>query len=145
MTMTHNYCHVLTQHNRHATLDKVNHTPWIVACLCANWCDTCGTYRDTFDQLALKHPGAVFVWIDIEDNADLVDDLEIDNFPTIILQRQDTVVFFGTVLPDINVVDRLILAQFEQAHLPHTEYAAAQHCNLRTRLKDILTPKHVSF
>lgn len=88
---------------------------WVVACLCAAWCGTCGSYRATFDELAARHPDKLFVWIDIEDRADVVGELDIENFPTLLIQRQDQVAFFGTVLPDPNLAHRLVLAQAEQS------------------------------
>ncbi|MET0983065.1 MAG: thioredoxin family protein, partial [Telluria sp.] len=88
---------------------------WIVACLCAAWCGTCGSYRAAFDALAARHPDKTFVWIDVEDQADVVGDLDVDNFPTLLVQRDDTVAFFGTMLPDAAVADRLVQAQAELA------------------------------
>jgi thioredoxin 1 len=88
---------------------------WVVACLCAAWCGTCGSYRATFDELAARHPDKLFVWIDIEDRADVVGELDIENFPTLLIQRRDQVAFFGTVLPDANLAHRLVLAQAEQS------------------------------
>jgi thiol-disulfide isomerase/thioredoxin len=82
--------------------------PWLIACLCAAWCDTCQIYRTQFDALVLKHPDKCFAWIDIEDQADLVDALDIENFPTILIEYQDNAVFFGTMLPDASQVDRLL-------------------------------------
>ena len=73
---------------------------WVVACLCAAWCDVCKQYRSGFDALADEHPQHQFVWIDIEDQADLVGDLDVENFPTILIQHRDTVVFYGTMLPE---------------------------------------------
>jgi thioredoxin 1 len=43
----------------------------------------------------------------------VVGDLDVDNFPTLLLQRGDTVAFFGTMVPDGGVADRLIQAQAE--------------------------------
>lgn len=93
---------------------------WVVACLCAAWCGTCSSYRDAFDGLAARHPDKTFVWIDIEDQADLVGDLDVENFPTLLLQRGDTVAFFGTMLPDAKLADRLLQSQ---AALPDEELA----------------------
>lgn len=84
---------------------------WVVACLCAAWCGTCGSYRATFEQLAERHPDKLFVWIDIEDHADIVGDLDVENFPTLLIQRDDIVAFFGTMLPDPALADRLVKAQ----------------------------------
>lgn len=93
----------------------INGDGWTVACLCAAWCGTCASYRATFDGLAARHPDKQFVWIDIEDQADLVGDLDVENFPTLLLQRGDTVAFFGTMVPDGGVADRLVQAQAEQS------------------------------
>ncbi|HEU4853349.1 MAG TPA: thioredoxin family protein [Telluria sp.] len=93
---------------------------WIVACLCAAWCGTCGGYRNAFEAVSQRHPDKTFIWIDIEDNADLLGDLDVENFPTVLVQRGDTVAFFGTMLPDPLVLDRLVLAQ---AEVPDAELA----------------------
>jgi thioredoxin-like negative regulator of GroEL len=115
---------------------------WIVACLCAAWCGTCGGYRTAFEALAARHPDKTFVWIDIEDQADVVGDLDVDNFPTLLLQKGDTVAFFGPMLPDAALAERLVQAQ---AELPPEELARLaassqerrdwqRDCNLRTLL-----------
>lgn len=115
---------------------------WVVACLCAAWCGTCASYRASFDQLAARHPDKLFIWIDIEDNAEVVGELDVENFPTLLIQRADQVAFFGTVLPDPGLAHRLLLAQQE---LDATELAALtagsaerrqwqRDCNLRALL-----------
>ena len=48
---------------------------WVIACLCAGWCDVCKQYRAGFDALAPQYPEHQFVWIDIEDQSDLIGDL----------------------------------------------------------------------
>ena len=129
--------------NRDAIAAAIDGDRWVVACLCAAWCGTCGGYRAAFDSLAARHPDKVFVWIDIEDQADVVGDLDVENFPTLLLQREDTVAFFGTMLPDPAVAERLLQAQ---AELPPAELARLadsseerrewqRECNLRTLLQ----------
>lgn len=121
---------------------------WVVACLCAAWCDSCCAYQATFEALALRHPEKFFVWIDIEDQADLVDELEVDNFPTLLIQQAEAVAFFGSVAPDLRVADRLIAAQAEKkpAELRHDASGSAEHrrwqteCNLRQRLRCASNP-----
>ena len=122
-----------------AAVAAVHDDAWTVACLCAAWCGTCATYRATFEELALRHPDKHFVWIDIEDQADLVGDLDVDNFPTLLLQRGDTVAFFGTMVPDGGVADRLIQAQAGQSDEELARLAQSsqerrdwqEECNLR--------------
>lgn len=115
---------------------------WTVACLCAAWCDTCRAYRNTFDELAARHPDKRFVWIDIEDQADLIGDIDVENFPTLLIQRKDIVVFFGAVLPEMKLADRLIQAQADRSddELGAEAFGSAERrswqeqCNLRERL-----------
>ncbi|KAB8045311.1 thioredoxin family protein [Janthinobacterium aquaticum] len=134
----------LTTDNRAEIAASLAGPRWSVACLCAQWCGTCGTYRHTFEELAARHPDMQFVWIDIEDQADVVGDLDIDNFPTLLIQHDDNVAFFGTVLPDGSLAHRMITAQ--QA-LSADELAAQalssderrnwqRDCNLRTLLAE---------
>lgn len=79
-----------------------------VSCLCAAWCDTCTEYRPGFLALAQKFPAAKFRWIDIEDEADEVGDLEVENFPTIRVTRDGQVLFHGTLLPIHAHLERLL-------------------------------------
>lgn len=80
----------------------------LVACYCAAWCDTCTLYRDRFETLAGQHPEHAFVWIDIEDHPDLLGDEDVENFPTLMIERAGQVLFFGTMLPHIEQLERLI-------------------------------------
>ena len=115
-----------------------------VACLCAAWCGTCGSYRTAFDTLAARHPDKTFVWIDVEDQADVVGDLDVENFPTLLVQRDDTVAFFGTMLPDAALADRLVQAQAELLPEELARLSASNEerrgwqrdCNLRQLLRD---------
>ena len=80
-----------------------------VACLCAEWCGTCREYRIAFDALAERHPDICFAWIDIETHADRFDDLDVENFPTILIEDSVTTRFFGTVLPQASIVERMLV------------------------------------
>lgn len=101
----------LTSDTRAAVAAALAGDGWVVACLCAAWCGTCATYRATFEQWSGRHPQLCFVWIDIEDQADAVGDLEVDNFPTLLMQKDGVVAFFGTVLPELALAERLLQAQ----------------------------------
>lgn len=134
----------LDNDNRGAVADAIAGDRWVVACLCAAWCGTCGGYRAAFEGIAARHPDKVFVWIDIEDQADVVGDLDVENFPTLLVQRDDTVAFFGTMLPDPAVAERLVKAQAEVAPAELARLAQSsderrawqRECNLRTLLQD---------
>ena len=103
----------------------MNRALW-VACLCADWCGSCREYRARFEQVAAGFPDAEFVWIDIEDQADLVDPIEVDNFPTLLVLVDQQVRFFGSITPQTETLQRLVQAQLEApASLAPTESAVA--------------------
>lgn len=81
--------------------------PVIVACLCANWCTVCRDYRTMFNAVATELAHIRFVWIDIEDSAALLEHVEVDNFPTLMIGEGDALRFFGPVLPLRDVLWRL--------------------------------------
>lgn len=132
----------LESHHQAQLAQWLDEDTWVVACLCAAWCDTCRAYRSSFDKLAGLHPDKRFVWIDIEDQADFIGDIDVENFPTLLIQRRDTVAFFGTVLPDMKLADRLIQAQADKSDAElHAEATSSaeranwqRDCNLRSRL-----------
>jgi thioredoxin-like negative regulator of GroEL len=135
-------CLNLQTDNRADILEALSPDVWIVACLCAAWCDVCRQYQPSFEELAARHPDKRFIWIDIEDQADVVGELDVDNFPTVLIQRGDIVAFYGTMLPDARQLHRLIEAQLEKSSDQLQAEAGSgrerrqwqQECNLRSRL-----------
>ncbi len=125
--------------------DALDGGRWVVACLCAGWCDVCKQYRAGFEALATDFPDAQFVWIDIEDQADLVGDLDVENFPTILMQRDDIVAFYGTMLPEPRQVARLLGSQQERSDDDLRREAGSaperqqwqRECNLRALLDEL--------
>ena len=80
-----------------------------VVCLCAQWCGVCREYDAAFAQAAAAFGGrAEFVRLDIEDEADLLDPVEIENFPTLLIARGAQVLFFGTITPQPQTLARLV-------------------------------------
>ena len=96
---------------------------FLVTCLCAEWCGTCRDYRPGFDELAQQFPDTRFRWLDIEEHADAMGDLDIENFPTLLIQRRALVLFFGTMLPYLNHLQRLIETFREQTPEQSRDYA----------------------
>ncbi|WP_020206584.1 MULTISPECIES: thioredoxin family protein [Cupriavidus] len=82
----------------------------LVACLCAAWCGTCRDYLEALQALAARFPDDCFVWIDIETHADRLGDLDIENFPTVLVQPAagGAPQFYGTLLPHIEVLERML-------------------------------------
>ncbi len=81
---------------------------WWVACFCAEWCGVCREFRATFDALARERPQLRCVWIDVEDEEDVVGDLDVETFPTVLVAGGGQARFFGPVLPQAGVLGRLV-------------------------------------
>ena len=90
-------------------------SPLVVACLCAQWCSSCREYRATFDEVARRFPDARFLWIDIEDEAALVDDLEVETFPTLLIAAGAEPRFLGAVAPHAESLAALVRAHDRDA------------------------------
>lgn len=80
----------------------------VVTCLCAEWCDVCREYRPRFEALAGRFPQVKFAWLDIEDDAGKVGELEIENFPTIRITRGGEQLFYGVMLPQPEQLARVL-------------------------------------
>lgn len=98
---------------------------FLVIALCAEWCGTCRDYRPGFMAMADDFPTLRFHWLDIEAQADDLGDLDIENFPTVFIQRADSILFFGTMLPHLNHLHRLIETFLEQTPEQSRQYAHA--------------------
>jgi thioredoxin 1 len=81
---------------------------WWVICLCAEWCGACREWRAAFMQVAASHPQLRFAWVDVEDEADAMGDIDIETFPTVLIARGQQPLFLGPVLPSGAQLARLI-------------------------------------
>ena len=106
----------------------------LVACLCAEWCTACREYRAVFDQVAAEHSELRFLWVDIEDCAALMDQVEVENFPTILIGAGEELRFFGTIKPQRDVLLRVIAAHRERA--AGTDAVASDVRRLLQRLQE---------
>lgn len=86
--------------------------PLHVACLCAAWCRLCDDYGPVFEQvtraLRERHPGLHVHWIDIEDEAELLGDFDVETFPTIVVVRGTVVPFAGPLAPQPETLQRVL-------------------------------------
>ena len=98
---------------------------WVI-CLCAAWCGVCRDYEQLFAQMAARYPAFRFVWLDVEDQAELVGDIDVETFPTVLLADAQTTWFYGPVTPQATTLSRLLNslqdASLQAApHLPATQ------------------------
>ena len=94
----------------HGTLPCMNDAGLLqVTCLCAQWCGTCRDYDAVFERVRAEFAGAAeFAWVDIEDDADRLGDIEVENFPTLLIARAGRVLFFGAITPQPQTLARLV-------------------------------------
>ncbi|MDP1647087.1 MAG: thioredoxin [Rubrivivax sp.] len=101
-----------------ATADPTPSPPPVVqvACLCAAWCDLCTDYRSVLRSVAAdwharspQHP-LRWHWIDIEDEADLVGEVDVETFPTLVIADGAGVRFAGPLTPQPETLLRLLRA-----------------------------------
>ena len=82
----------------------------LVACLCAQWCGVCRDYAPLMMRTlaAFDVKQVRVVWVDIEDHDEVLGDLDVESFPTLLLARGTDVLFFGTVPPHAQTLERLV-------------------------------------
>lgn len=76
--------------------------------LCAAWCTTCREFRIACERVAAACPDVSLVWIDVEDDADLLGDFDIETFPTLAIFAGEAPLHFGVVVPRAELVERLV-------------------------------------
>lgn len=89
-----------------------------IACLCAAWCRLCDDYAPVFEQVMGELASTVRVhrhWIDIEDEAELVGDFDVETFPTIVIADAQHVRFAGPLTPQADTLRRLLRATVQEA------------------------------
>ncbi|MDZ7590030.1 MAG: thioredoxin [Rubrivivax sp.] len=103
-----------------------------VACLCAAWCRLCDDYRKVLREvgaalatekaadlaaatasamssdLAWPWTALHWHWIDIEDEADLLGEVDVETFPTLVIADAAAVRFAGPVMPQHDTLRRLL-------------------------------------
>ncbi|MCL1961715.1 MAG: thioredoxin family protein [Desulfovibrionaceae bacterium] len=80
-----------------------------VICLCAAWCGACREFQPGFERAAAEHPHAVFRWLDIEDEAAALGDIDVETFPTLVIGGPDGQPrFAGPVPPQPAQIARLL-------------------------------------
>lgn len=105
-----------------------------IACLCAAWCRTCESYQQVFEAACAELPqgGLQVRWIDIEDEAELIGDLDIETFPTLLIADDEHVRFAGPLTPQVETLRRVLRAHLADATAARV---APEYVELATRLR----------
>jgi thiol-disulfide isomerase/thioredoxin len=84
----------------------------LVVCLCAEWCGVCRDYQERFAEVGkliqADFPRAEFVWLDVEDEADFLHPLEVENFPTLLIGMGEAPLFCGPITPQATTLERMV-------------------------------------
>ena len=75
----------------------------------------CRDYRSGFDAMAQRWPDVRWEWLDVEDREDLVDDVDVETFPTLLIGQGERAFFLGPLLPQHAVLERLVASFMEGA------------------------------
>lgn len=97
---------------------------WLVICLCAAWCGVCRDWRPLFDAAAASFPGLRFEWVDVEDEADTIGDVDIETFPTLLIARDGQPQFFGPLPPSQAQLERLLASLMASAQAARVDAQA---------------------
>jgi len=114
--------------------DSAPHEWWVI-CLCAEWCGVCREWRGIFNEAAAAHPGLHFAWVDVEDEAQAMGDVDIETFPTVLVARGASPRFFGPVQPSGAQLARLVASLVEA---PEPARVPAEATALLARLAPVL-------
>jgi thioredoxin-like negative regulator of GroEL len=111
---------------------------WLVVCLCAAWCGVCREWRPLFDAAAAAHAGLRFQWVDVEDEADALGEVDIETFPTLLIARAGEPRFYGPLPPSRAQLERLIASLRADTGPARMAPEAGP---LLARLENVLLPK----
>ncbi|MGO3743462.1 thioredoxin family protein [Kerstersia sp.] len=126
---------VLFPHSTAVTSVAPATAPRLVVCFCAQWCDTCRAYLPVLEALSEKYPDDCFAWVDIEDHPEFLGDVDVENFPTLLIMEGERTAFFGTMLPHIGHLDRLL------AQLPAETAVSHELPDVRALLQEACTAR----
>lgn len=98
----------------------------LVVCLCAQWCGSCRDYTATFQAVQARFPQARFLWLDVENDSELVDPVEVENFPTLLIAAQGQARFLGPLTPQPETLERLLQASLADDARPLPAQSEAQ-------------------
>ncbi len=105
--------------------------PIEIYCLCAAWCGTCRDYQPQLQAWTAAQPGWRVRWVDVEDQAERLGDVDIETFPTVLIAVDGQARFLGPVLPTAAALQTLV------AHAPGWLPGGALQQDLLQRLRSL--------
>ena len=81
----------------------------LVACLCSLRCPKCEQCWPEFLAESEARREMCFVWVDVDDNADLVAEFaDLSRLPLLLVQREEDVLFLGAITPERSAMAKAI-------------------------------------
>jgi thioredoxin 1 len=115
---------------------------WAVVALCAEWCGTCRDYFTAFSQRAESDRAVRHLWIDIEDDSGWLGDVEVETLPSLLILRDAKPMFFGPVLPRIDVLERTLRALVDHGPAANA-VPAEQRATVEHIVAELMRERHV--
>jgi catechol 2,3-dioxygenase-like lactoylglutathione lyase family enzyme len=81
---------------------------WRVACLCADWCAACREFRTLFESFQPRDGSVRLAWIDIDEDDHILEDLDLEGLPTLLIGNESQVLFAGPVVPRLEILHGLV-------------------------------------
>lgn len=107
-----------------AKAKKENDAPLYMAVfLCARWCFVCRDFFTMCEKIArdyhARHPDTLFLYLDIEDDEAIVGDIDIDDFPTLLVFRNEVPLHFKPVMArEETIIQCLKMLRDKKSGLP---------------------------
>lgn len=89
-----------------------------VVCLCASWCGVCRDFVAHYAQTRDAVPGVTFDWRDVEDDVESLGDIDVANFPCVLIGVAGEPVFYGPITPQRATLERLLQNATDMPPLP---------------------------
>jgi hypothetical protein len=77
-------------------------------CLCASWCSVCRDFVAQYQSAKDADQSVSYEWLDVENDVQRLGDVEVENFPCLLIAVAGEPVFFGPISPNRATLARLI-------------------------------------
>jgi thioredoxin 1 len=110
---------------------------WWVVCLCAAWCGVCRDWLPQFTAHARSRTDLQFAWVDVEDEDDAMGEVDIETFPTLLVARDNEVLYLAPI-PPLGTPFARLLARLQAQPRPDPGVPADANALLHRLQRDVL-------
>ena len=73
--------------------DTINNNDFVLVDFWAPWCGPCRSFAPTYEELSVQYPDIVFAKVNTEEHQDLAGHFQIRSIPTLMLFREQVVLY----------------------------------------------------